>query len=229
MPFSPPMLFRWHWSISPSALKASTIACRIHAPQGAGARANSISCRRAWDSCWWRWALDARRKRRRRLEAWHAIAELAATPPVAHICKPAKRRASGTCASRLSARWCLFPASRIAGRAGKTRRFRRKSWRLSAQHHRADDGVRLSRPLYGHYGQGCVHMRINFDFRSEEGLRKFREFIDRAADVVLDFGGSLSGEHGDGQARAALAAEDVRAGTDAPSASSRRCGIRTTA
>ena len=61
-----------------------------------------------------------------------------------------------------------------------------------------------SSPLYGHYGQGCVHMRINFDFRSEEGLRKFREFLDRATDVVLSFGGSLSGEHGDGQARAAL-------------------------
>ena len=59
-------------------------------------------------------------------------------------------------------------------------------------------------PLYGHYGQGCVHMRINFDFRSEEGLRKYREFIERAADLVLSFGGSLSGEHGDGQSRAAL-------------------------
>jgi FAD/FMN-containing dehydrogenase/Fe-S oxidoreductase len=59
-------------------------------------------------------------------------------------------------------------------------------------------------PLYGHYGQGCVHTRINFDFHSQEGLRKFREFISRAADVVLSFGGSLSGEHGDGQSRAAL-------------------------
>src|SRR5208283_3814000 len=59
-------------------------------------------------------------------------------------------------------------------------------------------------PLYGHYGQGCVHMRINFDFRTEEGLRRFREFIERAADLVLSFGGSLSGEHGDGQSRAAL-------------------------
>jgi FAD/FMN-containing dehydrogenase/Fe-S oxidoreductase len=59
-------------------------------------------------------------------------------------------------------------------------------------------------PLYGHYGQGCVHMRINFDFRSVEGVRNFRSFIDRAADLVLSFGGSLSGEHGDGQARAAL-------------------------
>ncbi len=59
-------------------------------------------------------------------------------------------------------------------------------------------------PLYGHYGQGCVHMRINFDFRTEKGLRDFREFLDRAADLVLSLGGSLSGEHGDGQARAAL-------------------------
>ena len=59
-------------------------------------------------------------------------------------------------------------------------------------------------PLYGHYGQGCVHTRINFDFRSAEGIRTFREFIERAAEIVLSFGGSLSGEHGDGQARAAL-------------------------
>jgi Fe-S oxidoreductase/FAD/FMN-containing dehydrogenase len=59
-------------------------------------------------------------------------------------------------------------------------------------------------PLYGHYGQGCVHMRINFDFRTEPGVLAFREFIDRAADLVLSYGGSLSGEHGDGQARAAL-------------------------
>jgi FAD/FMN-containing dehydrogenase/Fe-S oxidoreductase len=59
-------------------------------------------------------------------------------------------------------------------------------------------------PFYGHYGEGCVHSRINFDFRSTEGIRKFREFIDRAADIVMTFGGSFSGEHGDGQARAAL-------------------------
>ena len=59
-------------------------------------------------------------------------------------------------------------------------------------------------PFYGHYGQGCVHMRVNFDFTTAEGIGKFREFIDRAADVVLRFGGSFSGEHGDGQSRAAL-------------------------
>jgi FAD/FMN-containing dehydrogenase/Fe-S oxidoreductase len=59
-------------------------------------------------------------------------------------------------------------------------------------------------PLYGHYGQGCVHTRINFDFTTAKGIAIFREFIDRAADVVISFGGSLSGEHGDGQSRAAL-------------------------
>jgi FAD/FMN-containing dehydrogenase/Fe-S oxidoreductase len=59
-------------------------------------------------------------------------------------------------------------------------------------------------PLYGHYGQGCVHTRINFDFATPKGIKIFREFIDRAADIVISFGGSLSGEHGDGQARAAL-------------------------
>ncbi|MGB6742319.1 MAG: FAD-binding and (Fe-S)-binding domain-containing protein, partial [Terracidiphilus sp.] len=59
-------------------------------------------------------------------------------------------------------------------------------------------------PIYGHFGQGCAHLRPNFDFRTEEGVRSFREFIERAADLVLGFGGSLSGEHGDGQARAVL-------------------------
>ncbi|MGP8175982.1 MAG: FAD-binding and (Fe-S)-binding domain-containing protein [Terracidiphilus sp.] len=59
-------------------------------------------------------------------------------------------------------------------------------------------------PLYGHYGQGCVHLRINFDFRTIEGLRRYRKFIERAAELVLSFGGALSGEHGDGQSRAAL-------------------------
>jgi len=66
------------------------------------------------------------------------------------------------------------------------------------------DEYGYSSPFYGHYGQGCVHTRINFDFRSEAGIRKFREFIERAADVVLRFGGSFSGEHGDGQSRAVL-------------------------
>jgi FAD/FMN-containing dehydrogenase/Fe-S oxidoreductase len=59
-------------------------------------------------------------------------------------------------------------------------------------------------PMYGHFGQGCVHLRISFDLVTAEGIAKYREFIDQAADIVLAHGGSLSGEHGDGQARGAL-------------------------
>jgi FAD/FMN-containing dehydrogenase/Fe-S oxidoreductase len=61
-----------------------------------------------------------------------------------------------------------------------------------------------STAMYGHFGQGCVHMRLSFDLETPAGILKFREFIDRAADIALAHGGSLSGEHGDGQARGAL-------------------------
>ena len=59
-------------------------------------------------------------------------------------------------------------------------------------------------PMYGHFGQGCVHLRMTFDFGTADGIAKYRRFIDEAADIVLKYGGSFSGEHGDGQARAAL-------------------------
>jgi hypothetical protein len=55
-----------------------------------------------------------------------------------------------------------------------------------------------------HYGQGCVHMRINFDFRSEKGLHDFREFIDRAADLVLSFGDRCRAASTETASRAAL-------------------------
>jgi FAD/FMN-containing dehydrogenase/Fe-S oxidoreductase len=58
--------------------------------------------------------------------------------------------------------------------------------------------------LYGHYGQGCVHARWNFDLTSEPGIRKWRSFLDEAADLVVSMGGSISGEHGDGQSKAEL-------------------------
>jgi len=58
--------------------------------------------------------------------------------------------------------------------------------------------------LYGHFGHGCVHTRTNFDHESEEGIARFRQFMNEAADLVVSYGGSLSGEHGDGQARAEL-------------------------
>lgn len=58
--------------------------------------------------------------------------------------------------------------------------------------------------LYGHFGQGCVHCRVEFDLLNEDGLEKYKKFSREAAHLVVKFGGSLSGEHGDGQARADL-------------------------
>ncbi|MGW7079389.1 FAD-binding and (Fe-S)-binding domain-containing protein [Streptomyces sp. NPDC054866] len=57
---------------------------------------------------------------------------------------------------------------------------------------------------YGHFGDGCIHVRIDFDLMSEPGVRRFRRFSEDLAEVVVAHGGSLSGEHGDGQARAEL-------------------------
>ena len=58
--------------------------------------------------------------------------------------------------------------------------------------------------LYGHFGQGCVHTRIDFDLETAEGIRTFRDFIHEAAHLVVSLGGSISGEHGDGQSKAEL-------------------------
>jgi len=55
--------------------------------------------------------------------------------------------------------------------------------------------------LYGHFGQGCVHCRVTFDLMSTPGIRKWRSFMEEATDLCVKHGGSLSGEHGDGQAR----------------------------
>ncbi|MGA7157345.1 MAG: FAD-linked oxidase C-terminal domain-containing protein [Acidobacteriaceae bacterium] len=58
--------------------------------------------------------------------------------------------------------------------------------------------------LYGHFGQGCMHTRLNFGMKSTEGVAKYRRFVTDAAKLVVHYGGSLSGEHGDGQSRAEL-------------------------
>ncbi|HCJ68738.1 MAG TPA: FAD-binding oxidoreductase [Corynebacterium casei] len=57
---------------------------------------------------------------------------------------------------------------------------------------------------FGHFGEGCVHVRISFDFGSEEGIEIFNKFMNEAAELVSSYDGSLSGEHGDGRARSAL-------------------------
>jgi FAD/FMN-containing dehydrogenase/Fe-S oxidoreductase len=58
--------------------------------------------------------------------------------------------------------------------------------------------------VYGHLGQGCIHCRIPFDLRTEQGIKTYRSFVEEAADLVVSYNGSLSGEHGDGQSRAEL-------------------------
>ncbi len=58
--------------------------------------------------------------------------------------------------------------------------------------------------VYGHFGDGLVHCRIDFDLDTELGLDNWQSFLSEAADLVVHYGGSLSGEHGDGQSKAAL-------------------------
>jgi FAD/FMN-containing dehydrogenase/Fe-S oxidoreductase len=62
----------------------------------------------------------------------------------------------------------------------------------------------LSGASYGHFGEGCMHMRIDFDLFSRSGLATYRTFVEQATDLVVSLGGSVSGEHGDGRARSEL-------------------------
>ncbi|OII67663.1 FAD-binding and (Fe-S)-binding domain-containing protein [Streptomyces sp. CC77] len=66
----------------------------------------------------------------------------------------------------------------------------------------ADHGLRGT--PYGHFGEGCVHVRIDFGLAEPSGVRAFRRFSEELADLVASHGGSLSGEHGDGLARSEL-------------------------
>ncbi|MFX1821810.1 FAD-binding and (Fe-S)-binding domain-containing protein [Pseudarthrobacter sp. CC4] len=66
------------------------------------------------------------------------------------------------------------------------------------------DSFGLQGVMYGHFGAGCMHIRITYDLRTEEGREVFRRFSAEAAKLVVRHGGSLSGEHGDGRARSQL-------------------------
>ncbi|MER5182861.1 FAD-binding and (Fe-S)-binding domain-containing protein [Streptomyces sp. NPDC002896] len=85
---------------------------------------------------------------------------------------------------------CAVPPARLGG-------YLRDFRALLTQH-----GLRGT--PYGHFGDGCIHVRIDFDLLTPEGIGRFRRFSEELADVVVAHGGSLSGEHGDGQARAEL-------------------------
>jgi FAD/FMN-containing dehydrogenase/Fe-S oxidoreductase len=64
------------------------------------------------------------------------------------------------------------------------------------------DGYHLDGLLYGHFGDGCVHIRI--DFPLADHPQRLRPFLTEAAQLVATYGGSISGEHGDGRARSEL-------------------------
>ncbi|WP_158852105.1 FAD-binding and (Fe-S)-binding domain-containing protein [Saccharothrix deserti] len=66
------------------------------------------------------------------------------------------------------------------------------------------DGHGLTGVLYGHFGAGCVHVRIDFDLGTDTGRAAARRFLREAATLVVRHGGTLSGEHGDGRARGEL-------------------------
>ncbi|GAA4815117.1 FAD-binding and (Fe-S)-binding domain-containing protein [Nocardioides caeni] len=57
---------------------------------------------------------------------------------------------------------------------------------------------------FGHFGEGCLHVRLDFGFDRTDGPDRYRSFIEAAADLVASMGGSFSGEHGDGRARSEL-------------------------
>jgi len=57
---------------------------------------------------------------------------------------------------------------------------------------------------YGHFGDGCVHLRIDFPLGERRGPAGYRSFVEAAADLTARHGGSFSGEHGDGRARSEL-------------------------
>ncbi|MBA0127345.1 FAD-binding protein [Haloechinothrix sp. YIM 98757] len=69
-------------------------------------------------------------------------------------------------------------------------------------HHLLDE-YGLFGVVYGHFGEGCLHVRLDFDLSSERGVRRFEEFMSAAALLVVRHGGAPSGEHGDGRARSA--------------------------
>jgi len=79
-----------------------------------------------------------------------------------------------------------------------------KLGRYLREFQRLTDHYQYRSLIYGHFGDGCTHNRIDFDLQSRAGIKKFRSFLEEAADLVVSFGGTLSGEHGDGQARAEL-------------------------
>ena len=96
------------------------------------------------------------------------------------------------------------PTVRTTGPAGRTPPSRPTAWRVRRRPAVAAGEFGLNGQFYGHFGQGCIHGRYSFELRDADGIAAYRAFLERAADLVVSYGGTLSGEHGDGQQRAEL-------------------------
>ena len=118
----------------------------------------------------------------------------------------AKQRRSGRSASPGRARPPARPRARrpLGGMGRRSRRAGEARPLPARSAQRCSTSIDYEAAYYGHFGHGCIHMQVSFDLQSEPGVRKYGEFVDRAADLVVRYGGSLSGEHGDGQSRGAL-------------------------
>jgi Fe-S oxidoreductase/FAD/FMN-containing dehydrogenase len=107
-----------------------------------------------------------------------------------------KIRENGVGASRIPGVEDAWPSwEDAAAPVEQVGNYLRELYRLLDKHH-------YQVTLFGHIGDGCLHTRITFNLKTAEGVKNYREFMTEAAHVVTHFGGSLSGEHGDGQARA---------------------------
>ena len=138
-----------------------------------------------------------------------------------------RKRCSGRCGKAVSGRRPGCPATPTPGRGGKIRPSRLiRSIRTSAALRDLFNKYGYKPSLYGHFGQGCIHCRVGFDLYTADGIKTFRSFMDEATSLVLTYGGSLSGEHGDGQARGEYLPKMLGDDLVRRSANSRRSGTR---
>ncbi len=115
----------------------------------------------------------------------------ASTPP--HEPAPCGTSAKPARAPQRSSR-----ALRPSGRAGTTPRYRPKNGRLPTRPRAPLTNMNTQVRFTATLDRAASHAR-HFDLETNQGIRKYREFVKEAADLVVSFGGSLSGEHGDGQ------------------------------
>ena len=158
--------------------------------------------RRRKASCWSRWARGPPKRLREKAEKLAARRRPGPEIPQCAASHPPEDAAAHLACSRLRARRQCFCSRRAqpAGRLGRRRRSAGQARRLSARPHRAHDAnMATAAPSTATTARDASTLRINFDFK----IRRRPPQIPRVSSIAppiwcLSFGGSLSGEHGDG-------------------------------